>query len=749
MGGKYILMHKLRQLLAPTGFKIGLTITVISLLIYALGVPFLNTMELKAYDLHFRSRGKVEPGTETVIVTIDEKSVDALGRWPWPRTRMAQLVDRLGSYGARVVAFDIVFAEPDESSGIGVVRDLKARYGDGAMKAALAKAERETDNDAKLAAALRKNQNVILGYFFFMSREEVKHRKETKGGAAAYNIPARFTSVRSIDKGAPQPSLMTAMAVEQNIAPLASAASDFGYFNIVPDDDGTVRWVPLAIKYGDSVYPHIAVEAIRRFLGSPPLILNTAVYGVDSIQIGKLQVPTDENGRLLINFRGPQKTFPHYSFSDVLNGTVPASAFKDKIVLVGATAIGIYDVRVIPFSGTFPGVEIHANIIDNLLRNDPISRPDWVTVVDVAAILLCGIGLTIAISRIRAILGTLVTIGLIILYGALNEYVFVTWKIWLTAIYPGMTMVFVFFGVTTYRFMTEEKKKREIKEAFSHYVAPSLVNNILQDPTKLVLGGEERRLTVLFSDIRGFTTISESLSPQALVKLMNDYLTPMTDVILAHNGTVDKYMGDAIMAFWGAPVWQEDHQVRACRAALAMMDKLKQLRAEWEKRGIPRIDIGIGISTGNLTVGNMGSTTRFDYTVMGDSVNLGSRLEGLNKEYRTHIIVPKFTYEDVKNQFILRQLDLIKVKGKHIPIKIYELMAVEDTGRLREVAGLFEAGLKAYEERDWDRAEKDFRSVLHVWPDDGPAQVFIDRVAQLRQADLPADWDGVYVMTKK
>ena len=740
---------KISQTATPTAFKIGLIITALSLLIYGLGIPFLNVIELKAYDLHFLSRGKVPPGNEVVIVGIDEKSVDGIGRWPWPRTKIAELITRLGSYGAKVVAFDILFSEPDESSGVGVVRNLKERFGSGAMKAALEKAEQETDNDAKLAAALRKNQNVILGYFFFMSREEVKHRKERKGIEADYHIASRFTSVRAIEKGAQQSRLPVAREVEQNIPLLAKVASDFGYFNIVPDDDGTVRWVPLAIQFGDSVYPHISVEAVRRFLGSPPLILNTASYGVDSIQIGRLQLPTDEAGRLLVNFRGPQKTFPHYSFVDVINGSAPASAFKDKIVLVGATAIGIYDMRVTPFSGTFPGVEIHANIIDNILRNDPISRPDWVTVVDVAAILLCGIGLTIAISRIRAILGTLVTIGLIVLYGAVNEFVFITWKIWLTAIYPGMTMVFVFFGVTTYRFMTEEKKKREIKEAFTHYVSPSLVNNILQDPSKLVLGGEERRLSVLFSDIRGFTTISESLSPQALVKLMNDYLTPMTDIVLKHGGTIDKYMGDAIMAFWGAPVWQEDHQVRACRAALEMLEKLAVLQVEWEKQGIPRLDIGVGISTGKLTVGNMGSTTRFDYTVMGDSVNLGSRLEGLNKEYGTHIIVPKYTYEDVKNEFILRQLDLIRVKGKNIPIKIYELMGITDSGRLREVAGLSEAGLKAYTERDWDKAEKIFDKVIQIRPEDGPAAAFLDRIKHLRLEGVPPDWDGVYVMKKK
>jgi adenylate cyclase len=313
-----------------------------------------------------------------------------------------------------------------------------------------------------------------------------------------------------------------------------------------------------------------------------------------------------------------------------------------------------------------------------------------------------------------------------------------------------MTMVLVFGGVTTYRILTEEKKKKEIRDAFSRYVAPSLVTDILKDPSRLVLGGEERRLTVFFSDIRGFTTISEGLTPPALVKLINDYLTPMTDIILKSGGTVDKYMGDAIMAFWGAPVWQEDHAVRAAKTALEMMEKLRLMQAEWEKQGIPRLDIGIGLSTGRLTVGNMGSHTRFDYTVMGDSVNLGSRLEGLNKEYGTHIIVPKFTYEDIKQEFILRQLDLIRVKGKKVPIKIYELMGRKDAGeKMREVAGLFEAGLQAYMRRDWDAAEANFRKTLAIAPGDGPSTVFLNRVKNMRETELPEDWDGVCVMKTK
>ena len=742
-------MKRLKGLAAPTAFKIGVLLTIATAIVFAVGNTLFDTIDMKIYDLRFRLRGQLPAGSEVVIVAIDEKSQDRLGRWPWPRTRIAELVDTLGKHGAKVMAFDIVFAEPDESSGLRVLRGLREQTSDPAAQTALDRAMREADNDAKLAVALRRNTNTLLGYFFFMSSEDIRHLQGKPPAQAIIPAGSVFTSIRSLVPGAPPPPLDDAIEVERNIERIAREASHFGYFNIKPDDDGTVRWVPLAIRYHDRIYAHLSIEALRMYVGSPQLILNVADYGVDSIDIGKLHVPTDEKGRLLINFRGREKTFPHYSFVDVLDGTTPGSAFKDKIVLVGATGIGIYDMRVTPYSGVFPGVEIHANVIDNILRGDPISRPEWIAAVDLLAIVVMGIGLSAIIARVRPVLATLVTVIFIAAYAAINQAIFVYGRTVLTDVYPFFTVIVVATGVTTFRFMTEEKKKREIKDAFTHYVSPSLVNNILQDPAKLVLGGEERRLTVLFSDIRGFTTISEALKPQELVKLMNGYLTPMTDVILSHDGTIDKYMGDAIMAFWGAPIWQEDHQVRACRAALAMMDKLKELQVGWERQGIPRIDIGIGISTGKLTVGNMGSATRFDYTVMGDSVNLGSRLEGLNKEYGTHIIVPKYTYEDVKDRFILRQLDLIRVKGKNIPIKIFELMASEDTGRLREVSGIFEAGLQAYFARDWDKAEKTFRSVLLIRPDDGPATSFLHRIVDLREAKLPDDWDGVYVMKKK
>ncbi len=740
---------KIKKFLKPSAFKIGVMVTFISLVVYAMDFSVFETMELRAYDVHFLTRGSIPPGGEIAIVSIDQKSIDALGRWPWPRRRIAELVDRLRSYSAKVVAFDVVFSEPDESSGVSVIRNLKQRLNGRDVKAVLETAERNADNDGQFAQALKKNPSVILGYFFFMSQDELVHLKSKSEKFAEYQIPSRFTSVRYLDQQTHELTIPKGFAVERNIPSLAAVARDFGYFNIIPDGDGTVRWVPLAIDYNNEVYPHIALEAVRKYLGTPLLVLNAAEYGVDSIHLGNKTIATDERGRLLINYRGGERTFPYYSASDVIEGKIPDNALKDKIVLVGATAIGIYDMRVVPYSGTFPGVEIHANIIDNILRDDSISRPDWIMLFDLAMIILSGILLSWIMSRVGPLFATIFTLVLVAGYVLVNQFIFVHWRVWLTEVYPVFTIIFVSSGVTTYRFMTEEKNKRQIREAFSRYVSPSLVSDILKDPKKLVLGGEERRLTIFFSDIRGFTTLSEGLTPQILVKLINDYLTPMTDIVLKNGGTVDKYMGDAIMAFWGAPVWQEDHAVRAARTSLDMIEKLRQLQKEWGEKGLPKIDIGIGLSTGNVTVGNMGSRLRFDYTVMGDSVNLGSRLESLNKEYGTHIIVPKFTHEDIKNDFTFRELDKIRVKGKKVPIRIFELMGERGDHSLEAISASFEIGLAAYRAKEWDRAVRSFRETLALNPGDGPSTTLLARIETLRISELPADWDGVYTMTKK
>lgn len=726
-------MDRLRKLLQPTGLKVGLLTTACALAVYAAGIPFFHMMELKAFDLQLLGRGVTAPLGTVAIVAVDEKSLDELGRWPWPRRKVAELSDILARSGARTVAFDMVFSEPENDTGA-----EEAGPDPGAP----------TEADSLLAASLSSNPAVILGYFFYLSREEVSHIEP--GGVAADAGAAPYV-IRRLSPGTADPVLPEAAGVETNLPQLAEAAGDLGYFNTVPDPDGIVRRAPLAIEYGGAAYPHLSVEAVRKYLDAPAPVINVAEYGVESIDVGNLNIPVDERGYLIINYRGPRKTFPHYSFSDVLSGAVPPGTFRDKIVLVGATATGIYDMRAAPFTGTFPGVEIHANIIDTMLRGDFIHRPDWVIIFDIFAIVLPGLILSLLLPRISAVSTAVITLAMALAYILFNTYAFRHLGLWLIEVYPLFTIFFVSGSVMVFQFTSAERKRRQIREAFSHYVSPPLVEEIASNPGKLVLGGEERRLTVLFSDIRGFTTISEGIkNPQALVRLMNSYFTPMTEVILSNGGTIDKYMGDSIMAFWGAPVWQEDHAARACRAALEMRAKLFELKDVWRGMRIRELDIGIGISTGALTVGNMGSMTRFDYTVIGDTVNIGSRLESLNKVYGTHIIVPKYTYEDVKDEFVLRELDFIRVKGKKLPLRIYELMGTsEDREDLAKMVELFEKGLEAYRVQDWDTAEVYFRTVLELAPDDGPSKAFIDRVNTLRTIGVPQAWDGIFIDTER
>ncbi|HAO92461.1 MAG: hypothetical protein A2X99_01725 [Deltaproteobacteria bacterium GWB2_55_19] len=730
-----------------TGLKVGLLATAVSVLIYIIQVPFFQEIDLKAFDFHFKSRGRVEPTGEVAIVAIDEKSLDAFGRWPWPRTRMAELVRKLNAMSPAVIAFDVVFSEPDESSGAAVFRKLRRDLSgaDPRLASILKKAEADADNDRALASALE-GTPAVLGYFFFTGDEVSGPVQKDK----AYLIPSRFASIRQIGAEEPRFQVLGASGVTENIPVIAGSAENFGYFNIVPDKDGTVRWANLVIRYGEEFYPHISIEAIRRYADSPPLLLNVAEYGVDSINIGGVIVPTDENGRLLINYRGGPFTFPHYSAADIMAGGVPAEAIEGKIIIIGATATGIYDMRVTPFAGTFPGVEVLANAIDTVISGDFIYRPDWILIFDLLSIIIPGALLATVIPRVSALFTALFAMVMVAAYIFANHYVFTHLKLWLTDIYPVFTIVFVASSTTIFQFVSEERKKKEIREAFSRYVDRSVVNEIIKNPGLLSLGGEEKTLTVLFSDIRGFTNITEKLKPNVLVKLMNDYLTPMTDVILRNCGTVDKYMGDAIMAFWGAPLPQADHAVRACRTALEMERTLTETQKTWDKPGIPRLVSGIGLSTGKAVVGNMGSSTRFDYTVIGDAVNLGSRLEGLNKEYGTNIIVPKYTYLAAQEEFAFRELDIVKVKGKDLPIKIYELMGDKKAAvELKELIDLFETGLKAYRAKAWAMAEEYFGHVLELRPEDGPSKVYLSRIKVLRDSELPDYWDGVFVMKTK
>jgi adenylate cyclase len=385
-------------------------------------------------------------------------------------------------------------------------------------------------------------------------------------------------------------------------------------------------------------------------------------------------VHTDESNRFLINYYGPAGSFPYYSFIDVLEGKISPSIFKDKIVFIGWKAAGIGDFWVTPTSPALPGVEKQATIISNILHQDFIIRDKYLVIWDLALILITGLTLGLLIPKLSPLRAASFSLLLCVLLGAFIQYTFSHAKLWIYAVYPFLTIGLAYSSTTVFRLLTEEREKRKIRNTFSLYLSPVVVDQLVKHPGALKLGGERRILTVFFSDIRGFTTLSEGMPVEDLVTLLNRYMDAMTEIILDHEGLLDKYIGDAILAVYGAPIPQNDHAMRACLTALDMMERLRQLHQEWEKEQLPCFDIGIGINTGPVAIGNMGSEKRFTYTVIGDGVNLTARLEGLNKKYGTHILISESTYLEVKDCMICQDIGAVEVRGKKEPVKIYELL---------------------------------------------------------------------------
>ena len=507
-----------------------------------------------------------------------------------------------------------------------------------------------------------------------------------------------------------------AASLSPNLADFALYAKNFGYFNVIPDSDGTVRREPVIMRYKGSFYPSLDIAASLAYtnlsLDQISVVFNP--NGLERIDFGTVAIPTDPGGYVQIDFMGPVKTFPTYPFSDVVLHKLKPQAFKDKLVLIGPTATGIGDMAVTPFQQmAFPGVEVHANFIDNILYNHFLRRGIRENLIDIAFILLFSLGAGTLFSVITPVRATVFLLVVLAGFHWLTYHLFANYRIWIADFLPSAALSVNYAGIISYRFFFEEREKRKVRGAFTQYVPPGLISQIMQHPELLRLGGEEKELTALFSDIRGFTAMSEGLSPTALVEILNEYLSEMTDVIFKHWGTLDKYIGDAIMAFWGAPYPQDDHAVRACRAALEMQQTLIKLQSRWEQQGRPRIEIGVGINTGAMVVGNMGSNRRFNYTVMGDNVNLASRLEGTNKTFNTRLIISDYTYQSVCKEMLVRELDLIRVKGKLKPVKIFELVGtLADSDQHRDRLDRFHRGLEAYRGGQWAMAHE----IFEPWP---------------------------------
>lgn len=607
----------------------------------------------------------------------------------------------------------------------------------------------------------------VMGYIMFTDREEIGdaasnpnlHRFDLLSPSQIVNKPERGT------RRFPEPyhQIPPVIGVVPNIEVISKPAKHFGYFNAVQDIDGVIRKHEMMLRFDESVFPSLAVETTLAYLrhSYPDLELsfeyNNDQDAVTDVRIGPfdddsfISVPTDEHGRLLINYYGGKGTYPHISFADAVSGAFPPGTFKDKIVLFGATSIGIYDLRTTPFEKALPGVEIHAAVINNLLNQDFKIAPDILTYVeDLFIILVISIFLGFVLPRLSAISGAFIALITMVAVIWLNFYFFQK-GVWLNLVFPLMSAVGTYTTITVYRYATEEKEKRQIKSAFGYYLHPEMVKKLADDPGALKLGGEKKVLTAFFSDIEGFSTFSEKMQPEELVSFLNVYLTEMTNIAYQYDATVDKYIGDAIVSFYGAPVPFEDHAIRACHSAIDMQLRLAELRAEWHKQGLPEVRMRIGLNTGPMVIGNMGSQSRFNYTMMGDTVNLAARLESQCKAYSIYLMIGEETYNQAKDAIDCRFLDYLVVKGKTKPVKVYELLGKRGTtkGPMVEVLPFWEEAMKKYLSKDFQGAASLFEKVLHIRPEDGPAKVFLKRANEYLVAPPPENWDGAYVAKTK
>ena len=602
-------------------------------------------LDAKWTDQYFQFRGPLVPQNRVALVVIDEKSLTRLGRWPWPRATMARLVDQLKISGAKVIGFDITFSET-------------------------------SSDDKILARALQKTPDTILGYFFYPSQNEFSEAAMGQKEILE-NDQTIFPSSLSLSSKQLESSGKKVFGVQANVPEITKAlgGEHQGFFNVFPDLDGTIRSLPLVLFYKGKAYPSLALQMASAATGFSPVPLFDKQGTLEGLALGNTKIPLNETGELFINYRGPSKTFPHISIADILDGKISADQLKNKVVLIGATATGIYDMRVTPVSPTFAGLEIQASALDNILSGDfLIANTAGTKTVSIFLLIFFGLLLGIVISRFSALNSFFVFLFLTGLLLGGGYFFFLKKGLILHTLTPALNGLLVYGGMTIYRYFAEEREKQRVRKTFQFYLSPAVIKVILENPKALKLGGDRKELSVLFSDIRDFTPKSEKLPPEKVVQLLNDYFTVMTDIIFKYDGTLDKFMGDAIMAIFGAPLEQKDHALRASLVALEMIEALEQHKKEWcQKYGLDDFKIGVGIHTGVMAVGNMGSLKRFNYTVIGDSVNLASRLETLTKEYNVPILISGAHYKLVKENIIAKELGAVRVKGKEEETVIYSL----------------------------------------------------------------------------
>jgi adenylate cyclase len=744
-------MRRLRALRRWFGRKFGYARLICLALLIGLAAlritdpPPIEELRVRTFDTFQRLDYRVKTARPVVIVDIDEKSLanPKLGQWPWPRTRIADLVNNLTRLGAVAIAFDVMFAESDRLNP-----DVAADTFSNLDEATREKLRALPSNDEVFADAMRHSRVVLGETGLPQILTELDKTLPVTGLATLGEDPQKF--------------MFKFPGLLRNTPVLEKAAGGRGMLTINPERDGIVRRVPMIMRAQGAIMPSLSFEMLRVVTGTDTIFIKTDQAGIKSLGVKGFQIPTDLNGQLWVHFARRDPSI-YVSATDVLEGRVPPEKIKGKLVLVGTSAAGLNDLKTTPVDPAMPGVEIHAQVLESALTRAVLSQPYYGPALEFLAALILGL-LVIAFAPMFGPV-TLVGVGALfatVLIGT-SWYFYAHDRLLIDFTYPLLSTTSIYLTLIFTSFVREQKQRRQIRSAFGQYLSPALIEQLAQSPEKLQLGGEEREMTIMFSDVRGFTTISESFKsdPQGLTSLMNRFLTPLTNAILARKGTIDKYMGDAIMAFWNAPLDDKEHQLNACEAAIDMLERIDELNkvreVEAEEGGhayIP-INVGVGLNTGTCVVGNMGSDLRFDYSVLGDSVNLASRLEGQSKEYGFPIIVGSKTALAVKEKFAILELDFIMVKGKKEPEVIYAIAGREDvaqSGRFQRLRNLTIEMLACYRNRDWDGAlaaiERGRRS------DDGRTLEYLynlyeARILGYRENPPPEDWNGAFALLTK
>jgi adenylate cyclase len=717
-------------------------------------IGFIHQLDAIIYDARLRL---TMPGTgdpRIVILDIDEKSLGEIGRWPWGRNVMAQLMDKLfDRHGVALVGFDVVWAERDTSSGIEVLDALAQGElkGASAFQSAYPQLRGRLDFDSLFAASI-KGRPVVLGYYFNSDERAVK-----ANAIPAPVLPKGTFTGRNI-------AFTRWNGYTGNLPAFQINAASAGHFNPRVDDDGVSRRVPMLLEFEGAYYEPLSLAMLRTLIavekGAPPAVepvfppdqaSSTHYGGMEWLKVGPYSIPVDEEAAALVPYHGPKGTFDYVSLADVLKDRVNPAQLKGRIAIVGTTAPGLQDLRSTPVGSVFPGVEVHANMLSGMLAQNLKQMPAYVLGAEVALLLAGGVALSFLIPMLSALWATVLAAAGTLLLAGFNLLVWSRADMVLPLAASILMVAFLYTIDMAYGYFVESRSKRQFTELFGQYVPPELVGRMATDPEKYTMVPRAAELTILFSDVRGFTGISETLTPEDLREYMNEYLTEMSGIIRSQfHGTLDKYIGDAIMAFWGAPVDDARHARNGVLAAMAMQKKCAELSDRFAARGWPRLSIGVGLNSGVVRVGDMGSQVRRAYTVMGDAVNVASRLEGRTKFYGVGILVGEATRKAIPDM-VFREVDRIKVKGKAEAVTIFEPMALqaEAGAHLHEELALWHQALREYRARQWDRVDVGLLNLQRLYPGRGLYAAYARRVAELRRAAPPPDWDGVTTFEEK